>query len=114
MIASKSFEILFGDTLLLNGSQLTVKVGSAFTLNAQMSGNELMFTSIQEGDLYQILPATTGDDSNIALWLILLFLSGGLGYGVYVSNKKKRRCLLWRQRLSYIMEGELLWRSNVW
>ncbi len=91
VIASKSFELLFGDTVMLNGSQLTVKAGSAFTLNAQMSGNELLFTSIQEGDLYQILPAATGDDTNIALWLILLLLSSGLGYGVYISNKKKKQ-----------------------
>ncbi len=91
ILASKSLEILFGNAVLLNGNQLTVKAGSAFTLNAQMNGNELMFVSINDGDLYQILPAPTGDTNNIALWVVVLLLSCGMGYGLYTYNKKKKQ-----------------------
>lgn len=91
ILSSKSLEILFGDTVLLNGNQLTVKAGSAFTLNAQMNGNELAFVSIQDGDFYQILPAPTGDTNNIALWVVVLFLSCGMGYALYTYNKKKKQ-----------------------
>ena len=56
-----------------------------------MNGNELMFVSINDGDLYQILPAPTGDTNKIALWVVVLLLSCGMGYGLYTYNKKKKQ-----------------------
>lgn len=91
VMASKDFEVLFGDTTLLNGDQLIIKKGAASTLNMQLDGNTLVFLSLQEGDVYQVVPARTGDDKDSGLWLIWWFAFAGIGAGLYWWYDKRKK-----------------------
>lgn len=89
ILASTNFEILFGDMAKLQNTQLTVKSGSRFTLDTQLEGNVLTFVNLQEGDAYRILSADTSDNTNIAIWFVLMFVSGGIGFNIYRDNRRK-------------------------
>lgn len=89
-LCSRDFELLFGEKVFINEKQVCVKAGSAFTLQVQMSGNELLFLGVQEGDVYQVASAGTGDDMGIELWMALLLLTCGMGYGIYIWSRNKR------------------------
>lgn len=91
VLASKDFEVLFGDTTLLNGDQLIIKKGAASTLNMQLDGNTLVFLSLQEGDVYQVVPARTGDDKDSGLWLIRWLVFAGIGAGLYWWYDKRKK-----------------------
>ena len=90
ILASTDFEILFGDATKLQNMQLTVKSGSRFTLDAQLDGNVLTFVNLQEGDAYRILSANTADDTNIAIWFVLMFVSCGMGFGIYCQYRRRK------------------------
>ena len=90
ILASTDFEILFGDATKLQNMQLTVKSGSRFTLDAQLDGNVLTFVNLQEGDAYRILSANTADDTNIAIWFVLMFVSCGMGFGIYRQYRRRK------------------------
>ena len=70
--------------------QLTVKSGSRFTLDAQLDGNVLTFVNLQEGDAYRILSANTADDTNIAIWFVLMFVSCSMGFGIYRQYRRRK------------------------
>ncbi len=89
ILASTNFEILFGDAAKLQNMQLTVKSGSRFTLDTQLDGNVLTFVNLQEGDAYRILSADTADNTNMAVWFVLMFVSGGIGFNIYRNNRRK-------------------------
>ena len=91
VLASKDFEVLFGDTTLLNGDQLIIKKGAASTLNMQLDGNTLVFLSLQEGDVYQVVPARTGDDRDSGIWLIRWLVFAGIGAGLYWWYDKRKK-----------------------
>lgn len=90
VIASRGFELVFGDTTQIVGDQLTVKAGAASTLGVQLVGNELRFLSLQAGDTYHILPASTNDTSNAGAWLLLAMLSGCMLFGAGLSWKRRK------------------------
>lgn len=90
ILASKAFEVVFGDKGSINGSQIVVKSGSATTLTVQLEGSELKFLNVQDGDVYRVLPAGTGDDSNPMLWLILVILTCAVCGGVFFYEKRKK------------------------
>lgn len=91
VLASKDFEVLFGDTTLLNGDQIIIKKGAASTLNMQLDGNTLVFLSLQEGDVYQVVPARTGDDRDSGIWLIRWLVFAGIGAGLYWWYDKRKK-----------------------
>lgn len=91
VMASKDFEVLFGDTTLLNGDQIIIKKGAASTLNMQLDGNTLVFLSLQEGDVYQVVPARTGDDRDSGIWLIRWLVFAGIGAGLYWWYDKRKK-----------------------
>lgn len=91
VMASKDFEVLFGDTTLLNGDQLIIKKGAASTLNMQLDGNTLVFLSLQEGDVYQVVPARTGDDRDSGIWIIRWLVFAGIGAGLYWWYDKRKK-----------------------
>ena len=90
VIASRSFELVFGDKTQIIGDQLTVRAGAASTIGVQVVGNELKFLSLQAGDVYHVLPAGTNDTSNAGVWLLLAMLMGCmiLGTGLYWKRRK--------------------------
>ena len=90
VLATRSFELVFGDAASINGGQITVKAGVPSTMNIQLSGNELIFQTLQEGDPYQVVPAGTGDASDPGVWLLLSMLTGCmlLGIGMYWRRKR--------------------------
>lgn len=89
LLASKSFELVFGDTANLTGNQVTVKGGGISTLTVQVSGNEMTFLGVQEGDVYRVVPAQTGDSANPVLWLALVLVCGAAIAGYYVYRKRR-------------------------
>lgn len=89
LLASKSFELVFGDTANLTGNQVTVKGGGISTLTVQVSGNEVTFLGVQEGDVYRVVPAQTGDSANPVLWLALVLVCGAAIAGYYVYRKRR-------------------------
>ncbi len=90
VIASRGFELVFGDRTQIIGDQLTVKAGAASTIGVQLVGNELKFLSLQAGDVYRVLPAGTNDTSNAGAWLLLVMLSGCMLFGAGLYWKRKR------------------------
>lgn len=90
VFALKSFELLFGEHTGINGDQITVKAGTAFTLNVQVQGNELKFLSLQEGDLYQVVSAATGDEASPLMWFLLSALSAGAVSGSLLYRRRKQ------------------------
>ncbi len=90
ILASKTFELLFGEKASINAEQVTVKAGAAFTLQVQMKENELVFLSVQDGDIYQVVSADTGDDMEPELWLALLLVSCSLSWGIYAGYRKRK------------------------
>ncbi len=90
VLASRGFELLFGEKASINADQVTVRAGAAFTLQVQMSGNELAFLSVQEGDVYQVVSVSTADTMYPELWLALLLVSCGLSFGLYTGYRKRK------------------------
>ncbi len=90
VFALKSFELLFGEHTGINGDQITVKAGTAFTLNVQVQGNELKFLSLQEGDHYQVVSAATGDEASPLMWFLLSALSAGAVSGSLLYRRRKQ------------------------
>lgn len=90
VLASKAFELVFGERGAINGSQIVVKSGSASTLTVQLEGSDLRFINVQDGDVYQVLPAGTGDDSSPMLWFILVILTCAVCGGVFFYEKRRR------------------------
>lgn len=70
--------------------QITVKAGTAFTLNVQVDGNELKFLNLQEGDLYQVVSAATSDNTRPAIWFLLAVLSAGTISGGILYRRRKQ------------------------
>lgn len=89
LLASKSFELVFGDTVNLTGNQVTVKGGGISTFTVQVSGNEMTFLGVQEGDVYRVVPAQTGDSANPVLWLAMVLVCGAAIAGYYVYRKRR-------------------------
>ena len=90
IFALKSFELLFGENIGIMNDQITVKAGTAFTLNVQVDGNELKFLNLQEGDLYQVVSAATSDDTRPAIWFLLAVLSAGTISGGILYRRRKQ------------------------
>lgn len=90
VLASKVFELVFGDKGAVNGGQIVVKGGTASTLTVQLEGSELTFLNVQDGDVYQVLPAGTGDDSEPALWFILAVFACAACVGVFFYEKRRK------------------------
>ena len=90
IFALKSFELLFGENTGIMNDQITVKAGTAFTLNVQVDGNELKFLNLQEGDLYQVVSAATSDDTRPAIWFLLAVLSAGTISGGILYRRRKQ------------------------
>lgn len=90
VIASRGFELVFGDRTQIIGDQLTVKAGAASTIGVQLVGNELKFLSLQAGDVYRVLPAGTNDTSNAGAWLLLVMLSCCMLFGAGLYWKRRR------------------------
>lgn len=90
VIASRSFELVFGDHTQIIGDQLTVKAGAASTIGVQLVGNELKFLSLQAGDVYRVLPAGTNDTTNAGVWLLLSMLMGCMVLGIGLHWKRRR------------------------
>lgn len=87
--ASRKLELLFGEKDSINADQVTVRTGETFTLQIQLMGNELLFLNVQEGDIYQVVSAGTGDDMEPELWLAILLVSCGLSCGIYAGYRRK-------------------------
>ena len=90
VFALKSFELLFGEHTGINGDQITVKAGAAFTLSVQVDGNELKFLSLRDGDLYQVVSAATGDNDVPLMWFLLSMLSAGAVSGSIRYRRRKQ------------------------
>lgn len=90
IFALKSFELLFGENTGIMNDQITVKAGTAFTLNVQVDGNELKFLNLQEGDLYQVVSAATSDNTRPAIWFLLAVLSAGTISGGILYRRRKQ------------------------
>lgn len=90
VLASKAFEIIFGEKISLRGNQLLVRRGSACTLNVQFDGTELTFLSQQEGDVYHAVSPGTGDSAKILLWFLLAFSSCSVLAGIWFYGRKKK------------------------
>lgn len=91
VLASKKFEVVFGDTTLLNGSQIIIKKGATSTLNMQLSGNELTFLTLQAGDVYQVVPAGTGDEGDFGFWFVRWLVFAGIGAVIYWWYEKRKK-----------------------
>lgn len=88
ILASRNFELVFGDQTVLDENRVIVKAGSVFTLQVQMNGSDLTFLSVQEGDTYRIVAPQTGDEKNPSLWLVMLILCGSMTGGVCLHRRK--------------------------
>ncbi len=89
-VALKAFELVFGDAVSLTGNQISVKAGAAYTLSVQVNGSELVFLSLQEGDVYNVQAPKTGDDTKMVFWVVLAVLSLGACCGIFFYGKRKR------------------------
>lgn len=89
ILASKVFTLGIGGGLSLDGDQITAKDGAAFTLQLQMTGSMLTLLQVQEGDVYRIISAQTGDEANPELWLAFLALLGTAALAAGVSAKRR-------------------------
>ena len=89
-LASRNFELLFGEKASISGEQVTVKAGMVFTFQVQMSGNTLLFLNVQDGNVYQVASANTGDAMAPELWLALFLLSGGIGTCIFAAGRRRR------------------------
>lgn len=89
VLASKSFELVFGDGVSNNANQIIVMAGTASTLEIQLNGNELIFQNIQAGDPYQVLPAVTGDTSDPGVWVLLAMLLCVMIFGSILYKKRR-------------------------
>lgn len=74
----------------INGGQITVKAGEAFTLSVQVDGNELKFLSLRDGDLCQAVSAATGDNDDPLLCFLLSMLSAGAVSGSILYRRRKQ------------------------
>ncbi len=114
LLASKSFTLLFGEKEMISQDQITVKSGSAFTMNVQMDGDDLTFLSVagnpgvqetasvqeaasaqetanvQEKESLWVRSANTGDSARFGLWSTL-FVSAGALMGAFFWSERKRK-----------------------
>lgn len=98
IIAQREFNIIQGSPISLKGNDVIAENGSIFTIKMQLDNGELTFLNIEEGNkapvintdknnesIYDeedknnnqdnVIIPNTGDDSNVALWIILLLVS---------------------------------------
>lgn len=98
IIAQREFNIIQGSPISLKGNDVIAENGSIFTIKMQLDNGELIFLNIEEGNkapvintdknnesIYDeedknnnqdnVIIPNTGDDSNVALWIILLLVS---------------------------------------
>ena len=62
-----------------------------FTMDETTSGNSENTPGNSENTPEEKGSPQTGDTSNLALWIALLFVSGGAAVGTAVASKKKKR-----------------------
>lgn len=98
IIAQREFNIIQGSPISLKGNDVIAENGSIFTIKMQLDNGELTFLNIEEGNkapvintdknnesIYDeeeknnnqdnVIIPNTGDDSDVALWIILLLVS---------------------------------------
>ena len=99
---------------MISQDQITVKSGSAFTMNVQMDGDDLTFLSVagnpgvqetasvqeaasaqetanvQEKESLWVRSANTGDSARFGLWSTL-FVSAGALMGAFFWSERKRK-----------------------
>ena len=81
--------IVFGTTV--------AKITSAGTMNGVVEGDDITFVNgiptfkhSATKNAETTNTSKTGDESNFALWIALLFISGGVGTGTAVFRRKKK------------------------
>lgn len=89
VVASKSFELLFGDGFRVEGDRITVKTGSAFTVMAQLDNGTLTLINMQEGDLYRVISPHTDDMADFGETALIVLLAG-TGATLYTYGKRRR------------------------
>ncbi len=101
ILASKGFELLFGERESIEGDQITAKAGEPFTLAVQMEGDKLTFVSfvetvaVQENNTPQTMQmrsANTGDAARPGLWFTL-FVSFGALMGIFLYGEQKKHMI---------------------
>ena len=104
LLASKGFELLFGDEEKMNGDLIMVKAGSVFTMNVRMDGDNLSFINVngdtgagvqetadvQQKEAYMVRAASTGDSDDPGIWFVL-FVSCGLLLTAFFWKERKRQ-----------------------
>ena len=82
----------------MEGDRITAKAGEPFSLAVQMEGDKLTFipvgetADVQENQTPQVMQARsaeTGDEGNLAGWLLALLISGCLAAGIVISYRKR-------------------------
>lgn len=89
VLASKNFELLFGDAFRVEGDRITVKMGSAFTVLAQTDNGSLALISMREGDLYHVASPRTDDPAAFGETALIVLLAG-IGATLYTYGKRRR------------------------
>lgn len=108
IIAQREFNITQGSPLSLKGNDVIAENGSIFTIKMQLDNDKLTFLNIEEGNKAPVINTdmnnestyieednvtipNTGDDSNIALWIILLLASiTGLAITAHSGYKQRK------------------------
>ena len=99
LLASKGFELLFGERESMEGDRITAKVGEPFTLAVRMEGDKLTFIPVEEmadvqenkaPQAMQAQSATTGDSADPCVWFAL-FVSCGLLLATLFWRERKRQ-----------------------
>ena len=72
-----------------------VQVPDGYQVSVSYDGDIWVITNTKKTDTPPVTPNTpgapnTGDTSNLALWIALLFVSGGAAIGIAVAGKKKK------------------------
>lgn len=118
VIAQREFNIMLGSPLAINDGDIVAENGAVFTVWIQLDGDDLTFLSIEEGNkapeintgkvddnsgidiggdstsasvnIGDVTEPQTGDETNIALWFVLLIASfGGIVAEIVVFRRRK-------------------------
>lgn len=85
VLASRSFELVSGNSVSINGDRITALKGSDITLKIKIVNGEIHFESIVLNSYPE-----TGDDTNAALWVMVLLLCLFEIFMVYTKLQRRR------------------------